>query len=100
MCPVYETDVRVCTEIKELPPPPEFPTAARISEFMAQLDELMRRTNPSFPHAHMGPSFILQKVTQVKGLIHLRWPVQPHPSNHQRQVGMNTTPPGDKDGTP
>ena len=33
-------------EIEELLPLPEFPTAARISEFVAQFEELMWRTNP------------------------------------------------------
>ena len=47
MYPVYKTDLRVRTEIQELPPLPEFPTAARISEFVAQLQELMGRMNPS-----------------------------------------------------
>ena len=47
MYPVYETDVSVRTEIEELSPLPEFPTAARISEFLAQLEELMGRMNPS-----------------------------------------------------
>ena len=47
MYPVYETDLSVGTEIEELPPLPEFPTAARISEFVAQLEELMGRMNPS-----------------------------------------------------
>ena len=47
MYPVYETDLSVRTEIEELPPLPEFPTAARISEFVAQLEELMGRINPS-----------------------------------------------------
>ena len=46
MYPVYETDLSVRTEIEELPPLPEFPTAARISEFLAQLEELMGRMNP------------------------------------------------------
>ena len=36
MIPVYETDLSVRTEIEELPPLPEFPTAARISEFVAR----------------------------------------------------------------
>ena len=35
MYPVYETDLSVRTEIEELPPLPEFPTAARISQFVA-----------------------------------------------------------------
>ena len=47
MYPVYETDLSVRTEIEELPQLPEFPTAARISEFVAQLEELMGRMNPS-----------------------------------------------------
>ena len=47
MYPVYETDLSFRTEIEELPPLPEFPTAARISEFVAQLEELMGRMNPS-----------------------------------------------------
>ena len=46
MYPVYETDLSVRTEIEELPPLPEFPTA-RISEFVAQLEKLMGRMNPS-----------------------------------------------------
>ena len=44
---VYETDLSVRTEIEELPPLPEFPTGAPISEFVAQLEELMGRMNPS-----------------------------------------------------
>ena len=47
MYPVYETNLRVQTEIEELPPLTEFPTAARISEFMAQLEDLMGHMNPS-----------------------------------------------------
>ena len=46
MYPVYETDLSVRTDIEELPPLPEFPTAARISEFVAQLEELMGRMDP------------------------------------------------------
>ena len=45
--PVDETDLSVCTEIKELPLPPEFPTAVRISDLVAQLEELMGRMNPT-----------------------------------------------------
>ena len=47
MYPVYKTNLSVRTEIEELPPLPEFLTAARISEFVAQLEELMGRMNPS-----------------------------------------------------
>ena len=52
MYPVYETNLSVRTEIEELPPLPEFPTAARISEFVARLEPLMGRMNPS----SYGPS--------------------------------------------
>ena len=34
MFPVYETDLSVCTQIEELPMLPEFPSAARISEYV------------------------------------------------------------------
>ena len=55
MYPVYETDLSVRTEIEEGPTLPEFPTAARISESVAQLGELMGRMNatsygPTEPH--------------------------------------------------
>ena len=46
--PVYETDLSVRTQIEELPSLPEFPTAARISESVAQMEELMGRMNPTF----------------------------------------------------
>ena len=44
---VYKTDLRVQTEIEQLPSLPEFPSPARISEFLAQLEELMGRMNPT-----------------------------------------------------
>ena len=47
MYPVYERDLSVRTEIEQLPPLPEFPTAARISEFVAQLKGIMGRMIPS-----------------------------------------------------
>ena len=55
MYQVYKTDLSVGTDIEELPHIPEFPTAARISEFVAQLEELMGRMNassygPTEPH--------------------------------------------------
>ena len=37
--------------------------------------------------------------TKVKGPVHPRWPVQPHPGDHQGKVRMNTTTPGEKKGT-
>ena len=55
ICPVYEADLSVGTEIKELPSLLEFPQGARISEFVARLEELMGRMNstsygPTEPH--------------------------------------------------
>ena len=47
MYPVYETHLSVRTEIEELLSLPEFCTDARISEFAAQLEELMGRMNPT-----------------------------------------------------
>ena len=47
MYPVYRTDPSVRTDIEELPPLPEFPTAARISEYVAQLEELVGRMDPT-----------------------------------------------------
>ena len=47
MYPVCQTDLSVRTEIEELPPLPKFPTAARISEFLTQLEDLMGGMNPS-----------------------------------------------------
>ena len=47
MYPVYETDLSVRTALEKLPTLPEFPTPARISEFVARLEELMERMNPT-----------------------------------------------------
>ena len=43
--PVYETDLSVCTQIEELPMLPEFPCAARVSEYVCDLDYLFPRMN-------------------------------------------------------
>ena len=40
MYPVYETDLSLRTKIEDLPSFSEFCTAARISKFVAQLEEL------------------------------------------------------------
>ena len=48
MYPISETDLSVGTEIKELPTLRNFRTAARISEFVVQLEKLMGRMNPTF----------------------------------------------------
>ena len=46
MFPVYETDLSVRTAIEELPMLPEFPSAARISEFVCDLEYQFSRLNP------------------------------------------------------
>ena len=45
--PVYETDLRVGTEIQEFPSLPEFPSATPISEFVARLEERKGHMNPT-----------------------------------------------------
>ena len=47
MYPGYKTDFSVRTEIDELTSLPEFQSAARISEFVSQLEELMKPMNPT-----------------------------------------------------
>ena len=53
--PVYETDLSVRTQIEELPMLPEFPSAARVSEYVCDLEYLFSRMNvgcygPTEPH--------------------------------------------------
>ena len=43
--PVYETDLSVRTQIEELPVLPEFPSAARVSEYVCDLEYLFSRMN-------------------------------------------------------
>ena len=43
--PVYEADLSVRTQIEELPMLPEFPTAARVSEYVCDLGYLFSRMN-------------------------------------------------------
>ena len=43
--PVYETDLSVRTQIEELPLLPEFPSAARVSEYVCDLEYLFSRMN-------------------------------------------------------
>ena len=52
MYSLYETDMSVRTEIEELPPLPELRIAARISEFVLQLEDLLGRMN----HTFYGPT--------------------------------------------
>ena len=43
--PVYETDLSVRTQMKQLPMLPEFPSAARVSEYVCDLEYLFSRMN-------------------------------------------------------
>ena len=43
--PVYETDLSVRTQIEELPMLPDFPSAARVSEYVCDLEYLFSRMN-------------------------------------------------------
>ena len=43
--PLHETDLSVCTQIEELPLLPEFPSSARISEYVCDLEYLFSRMN-------------------------------------------------------
>ena len=43
--PVYETNLSVRTQIEELPMLPEFPSAARVSEYVCDLEYLFSRMN-------------------------------------------------------
>ena len=43
--PVYETDLSVCTQIEVLPMPPEFPSAAGVSDDVCDLGYLFSRMN-------------------------------------------------------
>ena len=43
--PVYDTDLSVRTQMEELPMPPEFPSAARVSEYVCHLEYLFSRMN-------------------------------------------------------
>ena len=46
--PVYETDLSVRTQIEELPMLPEFPSAARVSEYVCDLEYQFSLTNVGF----------------------------------------------------
>ena len=43
--PVHEADLTVCTQIEEVPMLPEFPSAARVSEYACNLEYLFSRMN-------------------------------------------------------
>ena len=62
--PVYETDLSVRTQIDGLPMLPEFPTAARISEYVCDLEYLFLRMNVGSYGATEPQLWLISKVPQ------------------------------------
>ena len=62
--PVYETDLSVHTQIEELPMLPEFPSAARISEYVCDLDYLFSRMNVGSYGATEPHLWLMSKIPQ------------------------------------
>ena len=59
--PVYETDLSVHTQIEELPMLPEFPSAARVSEYVCDLEYLFSLSRGQAPHgnASVPPKLVI-----------------------------------------
>ena len=62
--PVYETDLSARTQIEELPMLPEFPSAARISEFVCDLEYLFSRMNVGSYGATEPHLWLMSKIPQ------------------------------------
>ena len=62
--PVYETHLSVRTQIEELPMPPEFPSAARISEYVCDLEYLFSRMNMGSYGATEPHLWLMSKIPQ------------------------------------
>ena len=62
--PVYETDLSVLTQIEELPMLPEFPSAARISEYPCDLEYLFSRMNVGSYGATEPHLWLMSKIPQ------------------------------------
>ena len=62
--PVYETDLTVRTQIEELPMLPEFPSAARVSEYMCDLEYLFSRMNVGSYGATEPRPWLMSKIPQ------------------------------------
>ena len=62
--PVYETDLSVRTQIEELPMLPELPSAARISEYVCDLEYLFSRMNVGSYGATEPHLWIMSKIPQ------------------------------------
>ena len=62
--PVYETDLIVRTQIEELPMVPELPSAARISEYVCDLEYLFSRMNVGSYGATEPQLWLMSKIPQ------------------------------------
>ena len=62
--PVYETDLGVRTEIEELPMLPVFPSAARVSEYVCDLEYLFSRMNVGSYGATEPHLWLMSKILQ------------------------------------
>ena len=62
--PVYETDLSVRTQIEELPMLPEFPSAARLSEYVCDLEYLFSRMNVGSYGATEPHLWLMSKIPQ------------------------------------
>ena len=62
--PVYETDLNVRTQIEELPMLPEFPSAARVSEYVCDLEYLFSRMNVGSYGATEPHPWLMSKIPQ------------------------------------
>ena len=62
--PVYETDLSVRTQIEELPMLPEFPSAARVSEYVCDLEYLFPRMKMGSYGATEPHLWLMSKIPQ------------------------------------
>ena len=62
--PVYETDLSVRTQIEELPMLPEFPSSARVSEYVCDLEYLFSRMNVGSYGATEPHLWLMSKIPQ------------------------------------
>ena len=62
--PVYENDLSVRTRIEELPMLPEFPSAARVSEYVCDLEYLFSRMNVGSYGATEPYLWLMSKILQ------------------------------------
>ena len=62
--PAYETDLSVRTQIEELPMLPEVPSAARVSEYVLELEYLFSRMNVGSYGATEPHLWLLSKIPQ------------------------------------